>query len=300
MTRKIPPIIWTFWHSDEAPPLVRLCQRRWAHFNPDYQIRVLTFSNVETFVPKVLLSQECFQDSLTRVSDLVRLWVLSVYGGVWLDASILLGEPLASPGFLGASMATESTTFIGFYIQSMMSKERDWSCPVVENWCFACVPRCPFVTRWREEFCLMPRYGSAEAYVQALQTWVDIQAINNPVYLACHVAAQAVLQREPDLLANMVLLSAEAGPFRYLAESRWRSLSGLVRLCSNPEAYLRPMAKLRSCEREALGSFTDEESGDLTALCCCAQRRLFLLALLFWVGGLALVGLVVLLLRRRT
>jgi hypothetical protein len=274
----IPRQIWTFWHSEEArPKIVWMCMRSWKRWNPLYTIEVLTPNTLSAYVPASLLVHACFRDSWARLADLVRLWVLSVHGGVWMDASILLGAPLESPGFLPETLDS-SVDFVGFYLGSFTSETRAWFCPVIENWCFACKPQSPFAVRWREEFSSLVAFASVNDYVVTRRDrdMVDLQNIDAPEYLAMHVAAQKVLQWEPHLLTCLRLYKAEEGPFRYLVDAKWDALTGFHRLCQNPDVYLQPMAKLRGCERAVLEPLAEEgknhEECQLCHLCQTVGR----------------------------
>jgi hypothetical protein len=241
----------------------------WAHWNPDYTIQVLNPTTAASFVPADLLSYPLF-NSWSHLADLVRLWVLSVHGGVWMDASILLGAPLESPGFL----ETQDVEFVGFYLDVFTSKTRTWFCPVIESWCFACRPQSTFVLRWCREFSRITEFPSVQDYVETLRSYVDFQHIDIPYYLAIHVAAQAVLQLDPSLLHNMLLHRAEDGPYKYLVDSQWNTFRGVALLCDEPQTYLRPMAKIRGHERGNLETILPHEF-DLESLCHKLKPRIY-------------------------
>ena len=86
---EIPKIIWMYWHQGEAnaPYLVEQCIKSWKLRNPNWDIRVLDnqsilkWVNLEPFKSKLGMAIQMF-------SDLARLELLRVYGGVWADATL--------------------------------------------------------------------------------------------------------------------------------------------------------------------------------------------------------------------
>jgi hypothetical protein len=86
--------IWFYWHQglNNAPDLVQKCYRSWHVRNPRWEVTDLSFSNLFQH-----LDHADFSILATRpqaFSDLVRINLLSRYGGVWVDASCFCIRPL--------------------------------------------------------------------------------------------------------------------------------------------------------------------------------------------------------------
>lgn len=86
-------IIWQYWAQgyEQVPELVRICLNSVERYKGDYEVIRLTDANLKEYVD--------FPDSFFRkrekfgmafFSDLLRMVLLSMYGGVWLDATVLL------------------------------------------------------------------------------------------------------------------------------------------------------------------------------------------------------------------
>ena len=84
---KVPKIIWAYWDSD-MPSIVKKCIDGWKKYNPDYNIIVLNKNNYKKYIdiPDDLLNNKNFNDSAARFSDLLRLFQLTEYGGIWIDS----------------------------------------------------------------------------------------------------------------------------------------------------------------------------------------------------------------------
>lgn len=88
--------IWIFWLQgyESAPDIVKKCIGSWKKNNPDWNVNVLDINNFKNFIT-LDISQNNFDSMIpAHKSDLIRLALLSKYGGVWADATLLCIKPL--------------------------------------------------------------------------------------------------------------------------------------------------------------------------------------------------------------
>ena len=240
---KIPKILWTFWNSDSIPPVIKYCVATWHKHNPDHEIRVVTPSNYNMYISDLDISKFKHADSPARISDLVRLHLLSKYGGIWIDASIICNKPLQWVHDL-----SRGKEFLGYYLESFTTHTEF---PVLESWFFACVPNSMFVKKWRDAFMLMNNYSTVNDYVSALRSaGTDLQKIDGPSYLAIHVAAQYVMQVMKYPTRSLVFLKAEDGPYLYLVRNNWDSEKAVSEIVSGK--VTTDLIKVRGNERKIL------------------------------------------------
>ena len=248
----IPKKIWTYWHDpNNIPKTVKLCMESWKKYNPNYEITLITKENYKkhVYIPKEIEEHKNFHDGHARFSDLIRLYVLSENGGVWIDSSILINSQLDDWLF------TKYAEFSGFYIEGFTKKPQY---PVIENWFFACNKNSEFVRKWRDEFSEISKFENVDKYIESRKGFVDTQGINSLNYLAIHVSAQKVLQKDKYPLNNLILKKAEDGPYSYLVDSDWNSEKALKLACKNRK-YHKNLMKIRSCERSVFESKIDNE-----------------------------------------
>ena len=86
-------IVWMFWTSgyENAPPVVKKCIDRVRSFS-DTNLILLTDKNISEYVPiyEDLKKKQASGILLVQhVSDIVRCYLLSHFGGCWADATIL-------------------------------------------------------------------------------------------------------------------------------------------------------------------------------------------------------------------
>lgn len=190
--------VWCWWEG-AASPSVELCLENWKRVlcPRTYRIRVVNRSNVASLLGGCAVPCACDDTPLRALqSDFVRLALLSRYGGVWLDASVILNESL---DWLRDAACREGAHFQAFFNPRNMT--RDHRFPVIEtSVLYSRRPRHPLVEDWL-------------AKIQSLQScdddgrneWlrrvvdaggVDIQSNVGREYHLVYHALQAVLQED--------------------------------------------------------------------------------------------------------
>lgn len=102
----VPKVIWSYWenvHQVDANltqqaimhAFLELCQKSWRTLNPGWEIRVLDQDTVWQYISKADLPAGFDNLKVQHRSDAIRLALLVEYGGVWMDATLLLLRPLS-------------------------------------------------------------------------------------------------------------------------------------------------------------------------------------------------------------
>lgn len=94
-------IIWQYWGQgiDKCPDIVTKCFKSVDEFKNDYQVIRLDDSNLFDYLnlPEFIYEKRKHKEFRPAFfSDLIRLALLDVYGGIWLDATILLTDFIPS------------------------------------------------------------------------------------------------------------------------------------------------------------------------------------------------------------
>lgn len=246
--RPIPRTIWSYWHSLQRPQVVELCSRNWARYNPGFEINVLNAATVGQYIDKSEFPDGF--DSLPefRRADWIRIALLRRWGGVWLDASILLTESLQ---WMLDAQSRHGVEYVGFYIDGFTC---DADYPVIENWCMAAPVGSPFIDRWYQEFTEQVLRQGEAAYLDGLKRAAvyeeSVQNIQRPEYLAMHVAAQRTLRTGGH---SMVVYKAEDTALLYHHRLAWRRTQlCLFLLLAQCGSSVAPLVKLRGAERAKL------------------------------------------------
>lgn len=90
-------IIWQYWAQgyDDVPKTVKECLDSVDRFADGYRVIRLSDANLSEYldIPEYVIAKRSLF-SLAFFSDLLRCMLLSTYGGIWLDATVLLSAPI--------------------------------------------------------------------------------------------------------------------------------------------------------------------------------------------------------------
>ena len=91
--------IWFCWLQGEknAPPVIAKCLESIRKYCPDYNVIVLTWENIAQYadIPDYIYEKNKKGIiSNTHFSDILRLALLTQNGGIWIDSTVFLTEPL--------------------------------------------------------------------------------------------------------------------------------------------------------------------------------------------------------------
>lgn len=89
--------IWVLWWQGEKnmPPIVKLCQKYLRHYAKGFKICLITEQNFSKYVniPSIILDKlKKNKITITQFSDIMRFALLKQYGGLWIDATVLLTD----------------------------------------------------------------------------------------------------------------------------------------------------------------------------------------------------------------
>lgn len=142
-------LIWMCWFQGiddkSMSKLNQLCFKKWKELNSDYCVNILTHDTISDFVPEYFeIVKNSPNRSFASKSDLLRILLLSKFGGTWADASVYPMKPLSE--FL--SEVLNDTGFFAYRTFQYSIKD----C-VTSSW-FLVVDKKEhyLVERWKSEF----------------------------------------------------------------------------------------------------------------------------------------------------
>ena len=127
-------IIWSYWEGPPNP-LNDECLKSWGRYMNGWEIRILNDDTVKGYDIVVPTTYDTL--SATTKSDVVRLGVLSTFGGLWLDRTILINKPMDD-----WIQSRAHYPYFGFQVLGNR---------YIESW-FILVPeaRNPHIIKWRD------------------------------------------------------------------------------------------------------------------------------------------------------
>lgn len=91
-------IIWFLWLQgfDKAPEIVKKCVKTWAEHNKGWKIVKLDENNLSDYVDisKYIPREQRANMSSNHYANVIRLLLLQIYGGFWVDATNYCVKPL--------------------------------------------------------------------------------------------------------------------------------------------------------------------------------------------------------------
>jgi hypothetical protein len=110
-------IIWLCWLQglENAPEIVKKCVDNVRHFHSeDCTINLVTLENYKDFIQLPPHIEEKFEKKLIKLahfSDVLRLYLLAAYGGVWIDSTVLILKKLPTDVFDEEFFSLKSTSY---------------------------------------------------------------------------------------------------------------------------------------------------------------------------------------------
>lgn len=236
---KIPKFIWTFWDSD-PPNVVLGCIKTWIDNNPDHNVIILSKKNYTKYIDPITNLEKL--NIIQHVSDVIRLNILSKYGGIWIDASIICSKGLS---WVHTIQKNKNVDFVGYYMSWFTNDDKY---PVIENWFMGCVPHCPLISDIVNEInVILNEYSNFKEYLE--KNNVNTQNIPTEYieYMWIHSIIQKLL-RENEYKYHVIDCLSSA--FLYIQKHNWNTHEAMKDLANNMYDY--PVIKFRSHERNFL------------------------------------------------
>ena len=97
--KKIEPIIWVMWWQgeDKAPDLVKMCINSIRKNANGAEVVVISESNFHDYadIPEYIIEKHRRGIvSFAQLSDIMRIFLISKHGGLWLDSTIYVSQPI--------------------------------------------------------------------------------------------------------------------------------------------------------------------------------------------------------------
>jgi FkbM family methyltransferase len=199
---RIPRTIYSLWLQglDAAPEIVRLNFDRWKSLNPGYSVEILDAASVVRSLADFPLPLSALPPQ--ALSDVVRAYILSTRGGIWVDASVLPTRPLDE-------WLPEVITQSGFFAFERPAPDRP-----ISSWFLAATAENQMLKSWWaavQNFWSAPR-TLVEGIPDDPVSSVSMQNGSYP-YFWFHYLFQLLLERDPEFSAawaKCTKLSADA------------------------------------------------------------------------------------------
>ncbi len=126
----LPKYIWGYWDNLELNSIIQSHVNTWKRKIPkDWTIMILNKENVYNYVSNEFMKKYSNLDP-TRFSDFLRLELLQKYGGVWMDASIIITNGNFMDNFYNEMIEKKYDATV----YELKENTIDSKTPYLENW----------------------------------------------------------------------------------------------------------------------------------------------------------------------
>jgi hypothetical protein len=177
----LPKKIFTFWHSEDLHPIVKIHIDNWKKKLPEWEIILITMKNIHEYIPKSYYSQ--FKDLIYQhFADHIRLYLLEKYGGVWMDGSILIKNSLFINNMYDNMIKNKND--IGLFEYSIKSSNKH---AYLENWFIMAPQNSDIIKIWKNDFDKCYNVGEDKCRKDIIKSGIDIEnTIKSNNYLMMH------------------------------------------------------------------------------------------------------------------
>jgi hypothetical protein len=198
-------LLWMYWNV-RKPKLIQQIEQHNLKNLPTWTIRYLDDTNIHDYIHAFPKNFNIFIPQ--HKADWIRLYLISHYGGVWCDASIIINSEKAMNELWEK---TETHDFVGFY----NGKKVNGIYEKIENWCFASKKGGKLVTEWFKEYNKAIQEGF-KAYRERIvkDTNLDLYIKKKEFvdYFTVYFCLQYVLQHQP--VPSMYMMNATDSMFK--------------------------------------------------------------------------------------
>lgn len=207
--KSIPKRVWIYWDSVEMSRFIKAIIDNNKKRNPEYDFIVLNSENLFDYIPRVNFHSDLLP---AHKADYIRLVLLNLYGGIWLDATTVLVSDLKWIH----KHENYSYDLVGYY-RSQSTVNYDY--PIVETWFLAAPQDNEFIKLWLKLFEPIIEHGS-KRFFDHLKSRTDYkvltQQLSNPSYLMLNITEQIASRTLKNV--NMYLKRCEDSAF-YIQEN---------------------------------------------------------------------------------
>jgi len=258
--------VWAWWDDSPRPAIIERTLASWTHTGGltaanGFELRLLGPETLQDWLPEeerdhICLSRDFVDVSPALRSDFLRLALLARYGGMWLDVSVLVTEPLQH--WIQSALA-QGTQFI-----AMRNRDNEGpSCPgelpfIESSMLIAAAPGLPIIEAWRKVFWTLPQQGldaaSARAWTRSLALPRDVHVHIDLDYHVVYWAWLKALVKAPRGLDSFPGVWLRDGTAEHYMpcplDTNFRWCRGDLRSASWPGPFMKLASETRSSLRD--------------------------------------------------
>lgn len=218
----LPKTIWVYWDNPILPHTISLIiNNNKKILGNEWIINVLNDSNINDYLDIETFPKNYYNLKIQAKTDFLRLKLLHKYGGIWMDASIIINSKDELNNIFTKTIDdTIELTAFTLYEKDNSYKYHQY----IESWFLIAPKNSNIISLWLEEFEHAINVGFHE-YKKYIKEKLNVKLFskieNSDCYLTIHTALQVVLQNKITYLPKLLLLNSENDMFKLYSDCNW-------------------------------------------------------------------------------
>ena len=227
------------------PSIENIIKLRIANLN-GYEHVLLTKDNIYDYIDKKEFPTNYNKLSIQAKTDWIRLYLLYTYGGIWMDASIIITK-LNDINEIYDNCYKNKYELMAFYLDGRLLNKDEYS--YIESWFLIAPINSNVIKKWKKEFEHAVDIGFDEYNLQ-IKKVVDLSNLGNlDKYLTIHATIKKLITNNEIDKNKIYLKKAEDDMFNLHTKCNWKT-SCIIDALKNEEHLNLKYVKLRCNDRD--------------------------------------------------
>jgi len=221
-TNNLPRTIWIFWDSEELPDDINaIITNNKKILTEDWTINLVNTVNLNTYLSLDTFPKNYSSLSVQHKSDYIRLRLLQKYGGVWLDAGIIINSKSEFDNLFNVAKNSHAD-LLAFTLGEKDAYHKYH--PFIENWFLIAPKNSKLINLWLAEFEKAITMGFDDYHNSIKDSTYICEKIKGfGTYLTMHKCLQVVLQTQCQTWEpTLILQRAEDTMFKLNGDCDWK------------------------------------------------------------------------------
>jgi len=257
MTRPVyPKIIWLYWDSEPLPHTINLIKQYNKDKMKDWDVKYLNIHTIKNYIPDSAYNTKYNDLVPANKSDWIRLYILYTYGGLWMDAGIIVNNSDALNYIYDKSLANnvQMAVFKTVNEDGVFKHSSGVEVPlVIDSWFILSPKGSPIIKAWLDDFTDAIQIGFLNYKRQIVKNGTDISKIHcgneEDTYLMVHMCIQNVIQKKLNKVPKMLILDSNDSMFRIQNMCGWDDKCIADKLNNDKMCKQLPFIKLINSNR---------------------------------------------------
>jgi len=244
----LPKQIWSYWDKEQVPPAIQEHYENNRKVLYDWKVTLLSDKTLAQLIDVTTFPIEYQTLIPQHKADYIRLALLQKYGGVWMDATIIVNSREVFNKLYDEAVEKNSQASLFTLGDEVAPAAAKLDPYFIENWFIMAPAESPVIGAWFHEFDAAVRMSflDYQVYIRRL----DVKVSNRMnMYLTQHECMQAILHKYPEFRQMILLYMAEDSMLNIQYTCKWDLNCIKHTMNDTRRTKALPYIKLRGCDR---------------------------------------------------